>query len=248
MSTILNLSLAELAICEPSSIGIFEKYQIDYYQKGFRSLKDACVETGLDVMLIYSEFCTEYYVKDMSSAKINYDDMDIEILIDCIETKHHVKESLALSVIHKKIKYIWDNEYHIHPEIVELGFAFGVMMEELKEHAGKEEKVLFPYVKKIAGMRRNKTKSLLQISLITNPLQMLEFEHEQTETELDALRKLTHDFIVPVNASVVYKELMEDLIEFEKGFHHHIHLENNVLFPKIRALEAELLQSVHSNF
>jgi regulator of cell morphogenesis and NO signaling len=119
-------------------------------------------------------------------------------------------------------------------------------MTELKEHAAREEKVLFPYVKKMAEMRRNKTKSLTQISLITNPLKLLEFEHENTDSELGAIRKLTKKYSFSKNNTVEYSLLMIELADFEKNFHKHIHLENNVLFPKIRTLESDLFKSIQS--
>lgn len=246
MSTILNLTLAELAIHEPYSIAIFEKYNIDYYQKGSRTLHQACMEKGVDDLLICKEFSQHEGIEKADESR-NYEDLNIEQLIEHIETRYHAKETLALSLIDSHIKFLKEQQGFMYPIMEELEALFRVMMTELKHHAAKEEKVLFPYVKKMAEMRRNKTKSLTQISLITNPLQLLEFEHEHTDSEIDTIRRITSDYCVLPTSSEEYKVLMLELLDFEKSFHKHIHLENNVLFPKIRTLESELLESIRQN-
>ncbi len=247
MSTILNLTLAELAICEPYSIAIFEKYNIDYYKKGSRTLHEACMEKGVDDLLMYKEFSQHEDNPAKDSTAINYDDLDIERFIDHIETKYHAKEALTLPLLYDQIKFLKEEQGHLYPKMVELKIIFRVMMDELKDHAAREEKVLFPYIKKMADMRKNKTKSLTQISLITNPLRLLEFEHEHTDSEIDTIRSITDNYFVPDNASKEYQLLMEELSDFQKTFHEHIHLENNILFPKIIELETELLESIRYN-
>jgi regulator of cell morphogenesis and NO signaling len=245
MSSILNLTLADLAIYEPCSILIFEKYDIDYYKKGTRTLHEACLEKGLDDLLMYKEFIQIGDVRTSVMTR-NYDDLNIEQLIGHIEEKFHAKETIALALIYSQILYLKEEQSFLYPEMYELEALFKEMMTELKEHAAREEKVLFPYVKKMAEMRRNKTKSLTQISLITNPLKLLEFEHENTDCELGAIRKLTKKYSFSKNDTVEYSLLMIELADFEKNFHKHIHLENNVLFPKIRTLESDLFKSIQS--
>lgn len=247
MSTILNLTLAELAICEPYSIAIFEKYHLDYYLNGTRTLHEACMEKGVDDLIMDGEFSLHKEAFAIDSAVTKYDELDIERLIECIETKYHSKETVTLPLLFEQIKLLKEEHGHLYPRMGELEIIFGEMMDALKHHAFREEKVLFPYVKKMADMRKNKTKSLTQISLITNPLRLLEFEHAHTNSEIDTIRQITDNYFIPDDVSKEYKWLMEELYDFEKSFHQHIHLENNILFPKIIELELELLESIRHN-
>jgi regulator of cell morphogenesis and NO signaling len=246
MSSFLNLTLADLAIHEPNSISIFEKYDLDFYKNGTRTLQEACLEKGLDDQLMNNEFLQHEYIKKASHLR-NFDDLDIEQLISHLEEMYHAKETFSLSLIHSQFIYLKEEQSYLYPEMHELDALFQEMMTELKEHAAHEEKVLFPYVKKMAEMRRDKRKSLTQISLITNPLNLLEFEHENTDSELSVIRKITNNYYFSIKDSEEYSLLMIELSDFEKNFHKHIHLENNVLFPKIRTLESELFKSIQNH-
>jgi regulator of cell morphogenesis and NO signaling len=247
MKKTLNLSLAELAICEPASIPIFEKYGIDYYQNGMRTLHEACMEKGLDDLLLYKEFSFQ----DCAPLKepfTNFEEMSLERLIEHIKNVCHANESHLMPLILKRIKDLRIQLVDSHQELRELEIVFEEMMQELIAHAGIEEQIVFPYALKMMEMKKHKTKTLSQISLITNPMKMLEFEHEHTGSEIKIIRKITNAYSVPENSPVAYQLLMENLNEFENEFHQHIHLENNVLFPKIAALERELLISIRHHF
>ena len=102
----------------------------------------------------------------------------------------------------------------------------------------KEEQILFPYIKRLAGIQRqNEPVHRPPFDTVRNPITMMELEHERAGETLAEIRRVSHDFTPPEHACTTYRVAYFKLQEFEADLHKHIHLENNILFPCAIALE-----------
>ena len=138
-------------------------------------------------------------------------------------------------------KVIWAHGEN-HPELNEIGLLFRQMCADLAPHMFKEEQILFPYILAlVAADTGNKPAPLAPFGTINNPVQMMSFEHDQAGEMLRTLRKLTSDYTPPADGCMSYKTLYEGFETFERDLHQHIHLENNILFPKAIELEDQLV-------
>lgn len=241
-------TLAELATHCPESINLFEKHELDYYQKGKQTLEDACKEKGLDFAKINNEL--DYLQKQAkkSNHETCLDEFGIEQLINFINTNFHSKEEYALARVDSAIQHLLNNkpqEQHFSNLLSEIEKKFKYLQEELLRHCNHEDKDLFPFIRVLLGLQRNKVNiSRHQFPLAKNPVRLLEAEHQQAATHFSEIRRLANDYSVPSNAPLAYKKLVEELKTFEKDLHMHLHIENNILFPKLLAWEEELNRKI----
>lgn len=240
------VTLAELAIHMPVSIQLFEKYGLDYYLNGKQSFREACEEKGLIFNEIDDEL-TELQGKGADTRTL--EDMDIDRLIDFINGQYHSDESWVLLCIQTAIQQLITN-LSCGPEIADMlriiEPKFLTLKKELLKHCKKEDKVLFPYIRQLTKLRKYKQeKSFSRTALmIKNPIRVLEQEHVQVAKLLGEIRTAFRNYQVPERAPESYGKLMKYIEKFEKDFHMHLHIENNVLFPKLIALEEELIKKM----
>jgi len=128
-----------------------------------------------------------------------------------------------------------------HPELVHLDELLTRLCADLKPHMFKEEQVLFPYIlAMVNAAEQNRAVPFAPFGTVNNPVRMMMREHDTAGEILRELRALTTDYTVPADACISYQTLYQALENFEKDLHQHIHLENNVLFPKALELEIAL--------
>jgi regulator of cell morphogenesis and NO signaling len=240
----MQMTLAELAIHIPASIHLFEKYDLNYYQNGKQSFREACEEKEL----VYTKIDFELAQIQSKPSEINLMtlvDMSIDRLIDFLNGQYHANETQILTSIHNSIRELAQNTNcpkTLCVLISEIEPRFKALMDKLIQHCEKEDKLLFPYMRKLSDLKRDRlVKSSSQnITLIKNPIRVLEAEHEQAAYILAEIKKKVNNYTIPDDAPKEYEKLMKNLLEFEKDLHMHLHIENNILFPKIIELEEEL--------
>ena len=165
----------------------------------------------------------------------------MEMLVDYIINNHHqyVKKSGA------DIKWLVDKVARVHgnhhPELLNMRQYFYELMQELESHMLREEQILFPAIKKLA--QNNISLASFAFGSVENPIRMMEMEHEDAGSLLEAIRTQSNDYQLPNDACTSYRLLFSLLQEFEEDLHQHIHLENNLLFPKAKKAEAQLGQA-----
>ena len=240
----MTLILSELAIHIPVSIQLFEKYDFNYYQNGNQTFKEACEEKGL----IFSEIDAELsrlQLESKDNSSLTLEDMSIDRLIDFINGQYHSNETENLSLIQSNIQNLINDvscEKPLLLLLINVENKFIELKEKLVQHCDKEDKILFPQMRKLVELRRDKSEihPSKAISLIKKSIQVLESEHIDASNILSEIKKMTNKFAIPLNAPKHYKTLMENLKEFESDLHVYLHIENNILFPKIISLEEEL--------
>ena len=125
-----------------------------------------------------------------------------------------------------------------HPELLELQETFAGLGRELKTHLMKEEMLLFPFIERMEEAVIQKEPVVPgPFGTVENPVAMMEHEHGSAGQALREMRKASNEYVPPADACVSYQTLYKALVAFEADLHQHIHLENNVLFPRAIAME-----------
>ncbi|HET8827752.1 MAG TPA: iron-sulfur cluster repair di-iron protein, partial [Pelobium sp.] len=218
---------------------VFKKFGIDFCCGGKKTLKEVCDKKGIDTKLVEKELDR---FKESENSYFNFDQWELDFLIDYIVKTHHkyVKESLPfMSELSEKVARVHGGS---HPELLELATIFNSLNRDLELHLMKEENILFPYIKELVlAKKEGRTLATAPFGKVNHPTQMMETEHEQAGENMEAIRKLTNDFELPFDACNSYQILFKKLAEFENDLFNHVHLENNILFPKAITLEKEIV-------
>ncbi|MBC5994510.1 iron-sulfur cluster repair di-iron protein [Pontibacter cellulosilyticus] len=233
-------TVGELVAKDYRKAQVFKKYGIDFCCGGKKSVKQVCAEKGIS----QEELEQELLAMDEAekSREQDYDKWGPTFLADYIVNMHHTYVREAIPVLYEYTNKIANVHGGRHPELVEVAKHFTNIANELEAHMPKEERVLFPYIKQLEEAKKNSVKlDKPAFGSIQNPINMMEMEHEHAGNELEKIRELTNNYTLPADACATYTVAFKKLKEFENDLFHHIHLENNVLFPKALELEKEVL-------
>lgn len=232
-------TLGEIAAKDLRKAQVFKKYGLDFCCGGKKTVKQACAEKGLDVTKVEQELQQADVLP--SSRPLPYGDWSLDFLADYIVNTHHSYVNKYLPDIKayaNKVKKVHGDN---HPELIRINVLVEEIYTELVAHMAKEETVLFPYIKELVAAQ-NKTVPLHDaiFGTVQNPINMMEMEHEMVGKNLEEIRQLSGDYTLPQDACASYSLLYRMLAEFEDDIQLHIHLENNILFPKALDLEKKL--------
>lgn len=231
-----NETVGELAARNIASAKVFKTYGIDFCCGGKKTLKEVCTDRGLDPVKVREEIRRAETAP--ASRPTSYQNWPLNFLCDYIENTHHtyVRETLPeLVAIAEKVEVAHGVN---HPELAEIKSGIDTLAAELSDHMLKEEKILFPYVRDLVLINSGNLQfQLPHFGKIDNPISMMESEHEAAGQILQEIRELSNNFSLPADACTSFKMLYTLIQEFEDDLHIHIHLENNVLFPKASALD-----------
>jgi regulator of cell morphogenesis and NO signaling len=233
-------TVGELAANYPQTRKILEKWGIDYCCGGKLDLKTAAQEKLVNLDMILAEL-TDAIEKPVpkESQERNWTQAALTELADHIEEKHHtfMKEQLPrLSMLLAKVKKTHGEK---HGEVLaELEDVYISLREEIEMHLMKEEKILFPYIRQIEGYAKGTgPQPQMHCGSVANPISQMELEHDSAGHALERMRELTNNYAMPQDGCNTFAELYEGLAAMEADLHEHIHLENNILFPKAVELE-----------
>lgn len=220
----------------PGATRIFEKFKIDYCCGGHAPLTEACTKAGVDLQEIEQLLESATATQDAESA--DHNELGLPALIDHIVTKHHVftkDEMVRLEALMNKVVSVHGDN---HPELRQVKVLFTTLCDDLKPHMFKEEQILFPYIVKLERSSIDKVSApFAPFGTVNNPVRMMMMEHDAAGEILRKLRRVTSDYAVPDGVCISYQTLYEALEALEQDLHQHIHLENNILFPKAIKLE-----------
>jgi regulator of cell morphogenesis and NO signaling len=224
--------------------GIFKKHGIDFCCGGGLPLEEACARKKVDVSAVERDLMTSY-PSDAPAARFQPDRWAPDFLADYIENVHHtfVRENLPiLQAFGDKVARVHG---HHNSELIEVAARIHELIAEMTSHMQKEEEIVFPYVRELmAADKQGRAPSAAGFGSVDNPIRVMEEEHEHAGGIMARLREITSDFTPPEHACNTYRALFVKLEEFEEDLHRHVHLENNILFPAAKALEARLSEPV----
>ena len=238
MSVTTEKTVRELALENPAATRVFEKMGIDYCCGGNQSLEQACRAANLSVdQVLDSLEMAEHTTRTKRQVHDWQRDM-LGDLVAHIKNTHHkyTREEIArLGPLFVKVCSVHGQN---HPELVEIRTAFSGLAQELTMHMMKEEMVLFPYIVRMEeAVMQNEPVLPPPFGSVQSPVSMMEHEHESAGKALRAMRQASSGYMAPSDACVSYQTLYKALSEFEADLHEHIHLENNILFPRAIAME-----------
>jgi len=238
MNVVIDKTVRELALENPSSTRVFENLGIDYCCGGNQSLREACERANLNVDRVLESLDKVDQADRSRHQPRDWQSEPLAALIAHIQNTHHkyTREEIArLRPLFEKVCSVHGKN---HPELFEAQQAFHGLAQELSAHMMKEEMVLFPHIVRMeASVLRKESLACAPFGSIQNPVSMMEHEHDSAGNALRAMRQATHGYSAPADSCVSYQTLYLALAIFEADLHQHIHLENNILFPRAVAIE-----------
>ncbi len=232
-------TLGQIAAKDLRKADVFKKYGIDFCCGGKKTVKEACAEKGLDVTKIEQEL--QQADEALSSRAIPYNEWNLDFLADYIVNTHHSYVKNTLPELVGYANKVADVHGQQHPELNKIKSLVDAVNAELSGHMVKEEKVLFPYIKTLVLADSNEQiPEAAHFGTIQNPINMMEMEHELVGKKLAEIRALSNNYTLPEDGCASYSLLYKMLDEFENDLHLHVHLENNILFPKALGMEKKL--------
>ena len=217
---------------------IFKKHGINFYFRGSRTIKEVAEAHKLEAQSLLGEVATVQRLEN--EENIDFISWPLDLLVDYIVKKHHRYVKKNAPIVKTHLENLYETNGEKHPEILALSEQFDHSVGEFTSHMKNEELFLFPAVHKMiqAEQRRVKlTKS--QFGSLKNPIQKMMKGHKTESDRFDHIAHLTKNYALPVDACDSYITAFTSLQEFVNDFQIHIHLENNILFPKISSLEQE---------
>lgn len=236
-----DMTVRDVAMELPQSTRLFEKLKIDYCCGGNKPLAEACAAAGVAVDNVMEMLAEVTGSTSKIEGEPNFQNASLPQLITHIVDTHHVFTKSEMERLEALADKVLAAHGGNHPELIHLDELITRLCADLKPHMFKEEQVLFPYIVATAEAAEQKRAApFAPFGTVNNPIRLMMREHDSAGEILRELRALTSDYKVPADACISYRTLYETLENFEKDLHQHIHLENNILFPKALALENAL--------
>jgi regulator of cell morphogenesis and NO signaling len=241
METTTNTAtIGEMVANDFRTAAVFNKYGIDFCCKGNRTIDEACEGKKADKDSLVRELDNLLGGNEKSGAF--YKDWPLDKLCDHIVSKHHSYVAERMPMINQFLDKLCKVHGPNHPELFEINDLFKEGTGLLAMHMKKEELVLFPYIRKMIEANRGDSKlEQPHFGKINNPIAMMHQEHEVEGERFSKISQLSNNYTPPEDACNTYKVTYSFLKEFEDDLHLHIHLENNILFPKAIDMERVLV-------
>jgi regulator of cell morphogenesis and NO signaling len=232
-------TIGEIVTKDIRKAKIFRKYGIDFCCGGKKTIAEVCQKKNIDISKLSAEL--NETGRDHSTMPGNPDEWGLDFLANYIVNIHHAYVKNTIPVLLAWSQKVASVHGQTHPETVRIAELFGKVADELVPHMVKEEKVLFPFINlMVNALRDNEKLARGSFGTVANPIRMMEYEHEGVGELYMEIEKLSNQFTPPADACSTFKALYATLKEFEDDLFLHIHLENNILFPKAAILEQQL--------
>lgn len=232
---IVNKSVGSIVTDNFAAARVFKRYGIDFCCGGTMTLEDACRLAGV---------CAEDVVRDIESvvdescAAIPFDSWPTDLIIDYVLKIHHRNIRSKGPRLLADIEHLAAVHGASHPELEQLKSLFAQSLDDLENHLQKEEQVLFPYCYHLIESQQKGDKvEAMHCGTVANPIRVMLREHSDEGLRYKFIRNLMHDYAVPSDACPSYRLMLQDLEAFMDALFEHIHLENNILFPRFVDLE-----------
>lgn len=225
--------VGDLVAKDYRTASVFKKQGIDFCCAGNRTIAEACAKKSIAPALVIGDL--EEVTTKTNNPVADYNSWPLDLLADYVEKKHHryVQEKIVEIVpFLNKVASVHGGR---HPELLEVQDLFRGCVEELTAHMQKEEQILFPFVRKMAAGDT----VAAPFGTVQNPINMMMHEHTAEGERFRRIAELTDNYTPPEDACNTYKVTFALLQEFEEDLHLHIHLENNIMFPRAIAMEAK---------
>ena len=233
-------TVRELAVEFPSAARVFEAMRIDYCCGGAKSLAAACAAADVAVEAVTQSLEQAEQARTASAEFTDWAAATLSELTAHIVAKHHLFTRQEIERLDPLLAKVCSVHEARHPELPRIMAVFKELAAELTAHMQKEEAVLFPYIEQMEDTaNRNQPLAVPFFGAVHNPIRMMMLEHDGAGEMLKRIRRLSRDFTAPDGACPSYRTLYQALEAFEQDLHRHIHLENNILFPRAVELQSK---------
>ncbi|PBJ12330.1 iron-sulfur cluster repair di-iron protein [Flavobacterium sp. ACN6] len=241
MENLKNKTIGSFVAQDFRTAAVFSKYRIDFCCKGNRTLTEVCEKQNIDADALLDNVVQ--VLQSENQGNVDFNSWPLDLLADYIEKTHHryveEKTNVLLPFLDKLCKVHGAS----HPELFKINELFTGCAGELSQHMKKEELVLFPFVKRMVKTKESDgILSHPSFGTVSNPIAMMMQEHDNEGERFREIAELTNNYTPPADACTTYRVTYSMLKEFEADLHKHIHLENNILFPKAVALEKDFVE------
>ena len=234
-----DLSVKEVVGFNFKTAPIFQEYNIDYCCGGNKSISEAGREAGIDTEQLINELKIVAAQKDPDSEYINH--LSLAELISYIVKRHHAYVHESIPPLKKNLEKVCQVHGEHHPELFKIRDLFNSSAGNLTMHMQKEEIILFPLIQRLESTKRaSSVNPTAPAGKVANPISAMMAEHQAEGDRFDEIAKLADNYRLPADGCSTYEVTLKQLKDFEDDLHRHIHLENNILFPKAIKLDQSL--------
>lgn len=231
-------AVKEIVVAMPTSAKVFEQLGIDYCCGGNKRLDEACRAAGLQVETVTRALEAAGNMAQSEGETVDWSGQPLASLMNHIVEKHHTFCRQEVARLEPLLDKVIQAHGAAHPELRRIKTLFSGLSKELLMHLMKEEQTLFPYISRME-------ESAIQgipfpqpaFGTVQNPVRMMVLEHDNAGSALHEIQKLSGNYQPPPDACNSYRALYDALKSFETDMHRHVHLENNILFPRAVAVE-----------
>ncbi len=232
-----NAFIGDIVAEDFRTAAIFKRHKIDFCCNGGRTIEAACTAKKIDPAVIYKAI--EELPKG-NGGDIDFSSWPLDLLADYVERIHHRYVEEKTPVIQAFLDKLCKVHGGRHPELFEIKELFDASAQDLGAHLKKEELILFPFIKNMVKAKQTgEPLKQPQFGSVENPVSMMKHEHNVEGERFRKIAEITDDYTPPADACNTYRVAFAMLQEFEDDLHRHIHIENNILFPKSIELEKE---------
>lgn len=218
----------DIAVEVPTAIPVLERFGIDFCCGGKHTLAEACTQRDVNLGPVLQEL--ELQQRKTDAPEAGWQNAPLKDLAEYIVSRHHAFAREQIQLIGGLMTKVEARHGENHPEIAQVAKVFAVVSAELAHHFVCEETILFPYIEKLEGDRQATLPPMF--GSVEQPIARMMADHDQAGEELRELRGLTGNYKPPTAACPTWRALYRALEDLERDLHQHIHLENNILFPR----------------
>jgi regulator of cell morphogenesis and NO signaling len=238
-------TVGDLAVAIPGATRVFEALGIDYCCGGKRLLEEACRIANLEVENVVRSLARAEESASANQPAQDWQKATLASLLTHIVETHHLFTRTELERLEALINKVSAVHGQNHPELRKLQTLFQSLKADLLPHMLKEEQVLFPYIESLEqAILHEESVPRPFFGTVQNPVRLMMFEHDTVGEILGQLRESTNNYTVPPEVCISYQTLYQALQNFESDLHQHIHLENNLVFPRAIELESRMKATV----
>ncbi len=231
--------VGDIAAANPAAKKVLEEAGVDYCCGGAKSLNQACMRTGVSAEEILRRLQENRH--EVGPQEANWAGAPLADLTKHIVQKHHKYVRGAVPRISALLAKVTAKHGERHPELVAIEKEFLGLGQEMYAHMQKEEQILFPYIERLERATEGQQLEPPFFQTVRNPVHRMMEEHDSAGRALQGIRGLSTGYQTPAEACESYREVYRSLEEFEANMHAHVHLENNILFPRAVELEGKML-------
>ncbi|MBZ5523497.1 MAG: iron-sulfur cluster repair di-iron protein [Acidobacteriia bacterium] len=229
-------TVREVVLEYPQATRVFENLGIDYCCGGQKSLQEACAARNLAVDEVLASLAAQ---AEQPAPSADRKTGSLAALISHIVGTHHAYVKAEVPRLEQLLAKVCSVHGQNHPELHQIRETFAGLGQELSMHLMKEENILFPYIVEMENaVTSHQAPRRPMFGTVKNPVQMMIMEHDSAGDALRSIRAASSEFTAPEDACISYRTLYSAFQDFEADLHQHIHLENNILFPRAVAMES----------